>query len=126
MHVAQHARGAISDSERVISAPDDPHERQADAFARRFAAPPVTAPGTATNADDAALGAEARARAAITTRAAAREPRIDRAPAAGAGPGDAMWRQMFHGASVPVGKLARVSAVKGIRLLASPPPASRG
>jgi len=124
MHVAQHARGAISDSERVISAPDDPHERQADAFARRFAPAPVTAPGTATNAGDAAFGAEPPAQAALATRAAGREPRIDRAPAAGASYDDAMWRQVFHGASVPVGKLARVSAAKGIRLHAGPTPAS--
>lgn len=35
-----------------------------------------------------------------------------------------MWRQLFHGGSVPVGKLARVSAAKGIRLHAAPTPAS--
>jgi hypothetical protein len=37
-----------------------------------------------------------------------------------------MWRQMFHGASVQVGKPARVSVAKGILLRASPTPASPG
>jgi hypothetical protein len=105
-HVVQHQQGAPA-GERRVSQPQDAHERAADAFAAHFIQPPRHA-----------------ARPVVAPRVGS-SPRetIDRKPDA-ASP-DAMWQQMFHGGSVPVGKIAHVSAPKGIILKAEPSPGAR-
>jgi hypothetical protein len=115
MHVAQNTRGAITLGDRAVSRPDDPHERQAVSFASQFiTARPPARPSTAV---------EFVPTATVRGDAHAHGGRIDRAPARG-GP-DEMWHQMFHGESVAVGKLAHVSAPKGITLKAQPAPYAR-
>jgi hypothetical protein len=111
--VAQHHRGALAGEPRV-SRPEDPHERAADAFAARFVEQPRR---PAIAPDLAAAGPAPR----VATREASREA-IDRKVDTGP---DAMWQQMFEGSSVPVGKIAHVSAALGIVLKARPAPGAR-
>lgn len=115
MHVAQNARGAIALGDRAVSRPDDPHERQAVSFASQFIS--TRRPARSNAAVELVPAATAR-RGELD-----RSDRIDRAPAQG-GP-DEMWQQMFQGKSVAVGKLAHVSAPKGIILKAQPAPDAR-